>query len=390
MNQEEGAVTSDLDALRDEDFRRTIRDWIRANYPPELRHSPHRLHWPEIRPWYMRLAEQGWLAPGWPKEHGGMGLSAGKQLIYMEEMERHGTARMPDMGITMIGPLLIGYGSEEQRRRFLPRILDGSDIWCQGYSEPSAGSDLANLRTEAVRRDGEYVVNGHKIWTTLATDANWMFMLARTSKAGRKQEGISFLLAELRAAGVTVRPIINLAGHDEFCEVFFDNVVVPAENIVGEVDKGWAIAKALLGFERIFLGSPKQSAYALGCLRTLAAARGLFDDPGFVDRFTRLRLDLSDLTSLYRRFAEQVRRGEELGPDVSMLKVFATETFQRITELMVEVTAESACLLDPNRADNAGIDVLSLSLQARPATIYGGSNEIQRNILAKHVLHLPG
>jgi alkylation response protein AidB-like acyl-CoA dehydrogenase len=383
-------VTSDLDALSDEDFRRTVRDWIRVNYPPELRHPRHRLHWDEIRPWYMRLAEHGWLAPGWPREHGGMGLSAGKQLIYMEEMERHGTARMPDMGITMIGPLLIRHGSEEQRRRFLPRILDGSDIWCQGYSEPGAGSDLASLRTEAVRRDGQYVVNGHKIWTTLATDANWMFMLVRTSKAGRKQDGISFLLAHLRAPGVTVRPIINLAGHDEFCEVFFDDVLVPAENVVGEVDKGWAIAKALLGFERIFLGSPKQSAYALGCLRTLAAARGLFDDPDFVERFTRLRLDLTDLTALYRRFAEQVRRGEELGPDVSMLKVFATETFQRITELMVEITAESACLLDPDRADNADIDVLSLSLQARPATIYGGSNEIQRNILAKHVLHLPG
>jgi alkylation response protein AidB-like acyl-CoA dehydrogenase len=220
-------------------------------------------------------------------------------------------------------------------------------------------------------------------------DANWIFLLVRTDKTAKKQEGISFLVVPMDSPGISVKPIITLDMHDEFCETFFDNVRVPATNLVGEPNRGWTMAKALLGHERIYLGSPKLSGYSLGRLRLLAERMAVWDDPLFQDRYTQLRLDLEDLRSLYGRFVDVVRRGDALGPDVSMLKVWQTELFQRITDLMVEVAGENAGLLDPmegNRELNPG----GLYLQARPATIYGGSNEIQRNILAKNVLGLPG
>jgi len=337
----------------------------------------------------MILARKGWLAPGWPREHGGLGLSASKQIIVIEEYERHGCARSNDMGIVMIGPLLIRYGTPEQRARFLPRILAGEHIWCQGYSEPNAGSDLASLRTEAVLEGDHYRVNGQKIWTTLGNDANWMFCLVRTDRQAKKQEGISFLLVDMTSPGITVRPIVNLDMHDEFCEVFLDNVRVPRENLVGEPNRGWTMAKALLGFERIFLGSPKQSSYALARLRTLAERMGAWDEPDFQDRYTRLRLDLADLRALYERFVDQLRRGQDLGPDVSMLKLWQSELFQRITEAMLEIAGENGGLLGPMEG-NRDLNVAGLFINARPTTIYGGSSEIQRTILARNVLGLPG
>ncbi len=379
----------DLNDLPDDEFRATIRHFIEANYPAEMRNPPHRLHWDEAKPWYMTLSRQGWLAPAWPLEYGGMGLSAAKQLLFMEEFERYGVARSPDHGIALLGPLLIRYGTEAQKQRFLPRILAGEDIWCQGYSEPGAGSDLASLRTEAVRDGDVWVVNGQKTWTTLATDANWIFMLVRTDKTGKKQEGISFLLVPLDSPGVTVRPIINLELHDEFCEVFFDDVRVPADNLVGEVNRGWSMAKALLGFERIFLGSARQSAYALGRLRQLAERMGAFDDPAFVDRYTQLRLDLADHKALFEVYAERLRSGETLGPDVSLLKIHQSELYQRITETMLEISGENAGLLDPI-GGNRELHPSGMFIQARPTTIYGGSSEIQRGIIAKNTLSLPG
>src|SRR5579875_1102654 len=338
---------NDLDTLPDEDFRDLLREWLAAHYPPELRNPPHRLHWHECKAWYMTLSEQGWLAPGWPREWGGMGLSPGKQLIYIEEFERHGCARLPDHGIVMVGPLLIRYGTEAQKRFFLPRILSGEHIWCQGYSEPNAGSDLASLTTSAVLDGDEWVVNGQKIWTTLAQDANWIFLLARTDKQAKKQQGISFLLVPMDAPGVSARPIVNLELHDEFCETFFENVRVPKENLVGAVNQGWTMAKALLGFERIFLGSPRQSTNALARLRELAERLGAWDDPAFQDGYTRLRLDLADHRDLYESFAAKLRRGEQLGADVSMLKVHQSELFQRITEVMLDIAGEYGSLLDP-------------------------------------------
>jgi alkylation response protein AidB-like acyl-CoA dehydrogenase len=318
-----------------------------------------------------------------------MGLDAAKQLVLTDEYERHGVARTPDHGIVLLGPLLIRYGSEAQKRHYLPRILSGEDIWCQGYSEPNAGSDLAGLRTEAVLDGEEWVINGQKTWTTLASDANWIFLLARTDRTAKKQEGISFLLVPMDSPGITVRPIVNLELHDEFCEVFFDNVRVPRANLVGEINKGWTMAKALLGFERIFLGSPKQSAYAIARLKTLAERMGVWDDPAFQDRYVRLRLDLADHKALFETFAEKLRRGEPLGADVSMLKIHQSELYQRITDAMLEIAGENAGMLDPMEG-NREMHPSGLFIQARPTTIYGGSSEIQRNIIAKNVLDLPG
>ena len=379
----------DLNLLDDDSFRVLVRGWIEANYPEELRNPPKRLHWRDCNVWYFKLAEQGWLCPSWPREHGGMGLSAGKQIIMVEEYERHGVARTNDHGILMVGPLLIAHGTPAQRDFFLPKILAGEHIWCQGYSEPNAGSDLASLRTEAVADGEDWIINGSKIWTTLANDANWIFLLVRTDKNAKKQEGISFLLVPMDLPGITVRPIWTIDLHDEFCQVFFDNVRVPRKWTVGAVNQGWTMAKSLLGHERIYLGSAKLSQYALDRLKTLAERMGVSEEPDFVERYTRLRLEIADLKSLHATYVDVVRRGEELGPDVSMLKVIQTELFQKITDTMMDVAGENAGLLEPMEG-NRELNPSGLFLQARPSTIYGGSNEIQRNILAKNVLRLPG
>jgi alkylation response protein AidB-like acyl-CoA dehydrogenase len=378
-----------LNQLDDDSFRAAVRAWVQQNYPAELRNPAKRLHWRDNQAWYFRLAEQGWLAPGWPREYGGMGLSASKQLIMVDEYERHGVCRTNDHGIVMLGPLLIQYGTEAQKQRFLPNILTGAHVWCQGYSEPNSGSDLASLATSAVLEGQEWVLNGQKTWTTLANDANWIFVLARTDKTVKKQEGISFFLVPMDAPGITVRPIINLDMHDEFCEVFFDDVRIPAENLVGAVNQGWTMAKALLGFERVMIGSPKQSAYALSRLRVLAQRMGVWEDAAFQDRYTRFRLDLADHTALYEVYLDLLRRGEMPGADASMLKLNQSELLQRITDAMMEVAAEDAGLLEPLDG-NRELNPSGLFLQARPVTIYGGSSEIQRSILAKNVLGLPG
>lgn len=379
----------DWNTLDNETFRQTVREFFEKNYPAELRYPKTRLRWAEIKDWYLTLSRKGWLAPSWPQAFGGMGLTPEKLIIFIEEQERWGVGRAPDMGLTMVGPLLIQYGSKEQQELYLPKILSGENIWCQGYSEPNSGSDLASLRTEAVEDGDDFIVNGQKTWTTLAQDATHMFLLVRTDKNVKKQEGISFLLVDFTSPGITVRPIRNIAGHEEFCEVFLENVRVPKRNIVGGLNQGWGIAKALLGFERIFLGSPKQSQYALARVREAALALGLFDDPIFVDRYTQLSLDAADLNALYARFVDQVKRGEKLGPDVSMLKVWGTETYSRLANLLVEIAGSAGAMVGDIDLGNGEVDALTSFYNARPATIYGGSNEIQRNILAGSVLHLP-
>lgn len=382
-------ANGEWDSISDDEFRHIVRRFFETEYPSEMRYPSRRPRWAEIKDWYLRLSEKGWVAPAWPAEHGGMGLSPAKMLIYIEEQERCGIGRAPDMGIQMVGPLLIRHGTEEQRARYLPKILAGEEIWCQGYSEPNAGSDLASLKTEAAKDGDEFVINGQKTWTTLAQDATHMFCLARTSKEGKQQEGISFFLIDFDQPGITIRPIRNIAGHEEFCEVFLDDVRVPADCLVGEINQGWTIAKALLGFERIFIGSPKQSQYALMRLEDLARGAGLFDDASFRDKCVRLKLDVLDLESTYQRFADIVRRGESLGPDVSLLKIWGTETFSRLTELMVEAAGGDGATLGKIGFGANQVDILSQFYNARPATIYGGSNEIQRNIISKGVLRLP-
>ena len=375
--------------LEDDDFRKTVRHFFETEYPTEMRYPSKRPRWNEIKFWYLRLSEKGWVAPAWPTKHGGMGLSPAKMLIFIEEQERCGIGRSPDMGIQMVGPLLIKHGTEAQRARYLPKILAGEEVWCQGYSEPNAGSDLASLKTEALLTGDEFVINGQKTWTTLAQDATHMFCLARTSKEGKPQAGISFFLIDLDQPGVTIRPIKNLAGDEEFCEVFLDNVTVPADCLVGEINEGWGIAKALLSFERIFIGSPKQSQYAVKRLELIASETNLFANAVFRDKLTRLKLNVFDLESTYQSFAEIVKRGQTLGPDVSLLKIWGTETFARLSELMVEVAGPQGAIIGKIPFQDAEVDVMSQFYAARPATIYGGSNEIQRNIIAKGVLKLP-
>jgi alkylation response protein AidB-like acyl-CoA dehydrogenase len=288
----------------------------------------------------------------------------------------------------MIGPTLILYGSDEQKKEHLPRITSGEVQWCQGYSEPGSGSDLASLQTRAVRDGDDYVLNGQKIWTSGAHRADWMFMLARTDPDAPKHRGISYFLFDMKTPGVSVRRLTHLTGRADLCETFFDNVRVPKDNLVGQVNKGWTMAKNLLGFERIGSGSPRQSSYALSRLRLLAERMGVWDEEWFQDRYTRLRLDLEDHKSLYSEFVAKVYRGEALGPDVSMLKIHQTELYQRITETMLDIAGEYGGQFGPMDG-NRELNPAGLFIQSRPATIYAGSNEIQRNILAKNVLELP-
>lgn len=379
---------TDWNTLTDDDFRSQVRAFFHANYPEHLRYPKTRLRWAQVKGWYLTLSKQGWLAPAWPQQYGGMGLTPSKLVIFMEELELHGIGRAPDMGIVMVGPLLIQHGTEEQKAYYLPKILSGEHVWCQGYSEPNAGSDLASLRTEAVLDGDHFIVNGQKTWTSLAQDATHIFMLVRTDKQAKKQEGISFLLAETSTPGIELRPIRNLAGHEEFCETFLRDVRVPKENIVGEMNRGWTIAKALLSFERIGIGGPKQSQYAMARLEELALQLGLTEDQGFMDTYARYKLDVLDHAALYERFVDQVRRGETLGSDVSMLKIMGTENYQKISQLLVETAGSAGGLVGDVDMAGESFDWLTSYYNARPATIYGGSNEIQRNILSSQVLGL--
>jgi len=381
---------TDWNRLTDDDFRLMLRGFIEENYPDELRYLPRRVRWLEAREFNLKLARKGWIAPAWPRARGGMGLSPAKQLIYVDELERWGVGRAPDQGVRQFGPVLIQYGSEEQQRTYLPKILSCEHVWCQGYSEPNAGSDLASLTTTAVREGDEFVINGRKIWTSMATDSTHVYVLCRTDKTAKKQEGISFIIVDLKTPGITIRPIRDIAGHDEFCEVLLENVRTPKENLVGGLNQGWTVAKAMLGFERLGIGSPRRPIIAFNRLATFAARSKLFDDAGFLDRFTRLRLDLADHATLYGRYADLTRRGDTLGPDVSILKIWGMEAFQRITEFALEAAASSGGAEGAIEVNGEKVDLLAPFYMARLITIGGGSNEIQRNIVAKYVLRLPG
>lgn len=378
----------DWNTLTDEDFRAEVRQFIEKTLPVGLRNHPRRIpRWETTREWYQALSEKGWIAPNWPAAYGGMGLSASKLLVFVEELERWGAPRIYDMGLFMLGPILIRHGTDEQKRAYLPRILSGEHRWSQGYSEPGAGSDLASLRTAAEPDGSDYVINGHKTWTTFLDDATHMFVLARTCKAERKQEGITLFLVDLNAPGVQRRLITTLAGHAELGEVFLDNVRVSAKNIVGPLHGGWSTAKDLLEFERINNGSPKLGLYVLNRLDAYAAEKGLFKDAAFADRLVTLRLDLQDQYCAYRHFCGLLKAGRTPGPEVSMLKIWSTETYQRLAELFLEVAGEEG--VEADRLDVAGsLAALRLYYRSRPATIYSGSSEVQRNLLAKRVLGL--
>ena len=377
-----------LRAQADDALRARLDRFLTEHYPDAWRDPTNRLRKEDARWWLRTQHEQGWRAPGWPAEHGGLGLSMAQQLLVRDGMERHGVARVLDMGVSMLGPVLMRYGTEAQKAYFLPRILRCDDVWCQGYSEPNAGSDLASLRTAAVRDGDEFVVDGSKIWTTHATDATHIFTLVRTAKREKRQDGISFLLIPLDAPGITIRPIVNLAGEDEFAQVFFDAVRVPVANLVGEADEGWTVAKALLGFERISIGNPAHARHALRIVDGILHSLGLQDEPAYHERFVGLTADLHDTQVLYDEVVEEALAGTAAPERFSMLKLLATELTQRVTEFGMEVSGEYAGVC--GTAPLPGSPNLNkLFMLARPGTIYGGSSEIQRNILAKSMLGLP-
>lgn len=382
-------MSTDWNSLTDEAFRQTAAAFFEARCPKDLRFRRTRQRMQTVRPWFDILSAEGWLAPSWPKQWGGMALSPVKQLIYLEEYARSGAPRLLDQAMNNLGPILIERGNDAQRRAYLPKILTGEHVWCQGYSEPNAGSDLANIATEARVEGDELVINGQKIWTTMAFDATHMFALVRTAKTARKQAGISFVMLAMNQPGVTVRPIRDIAGSEEFCEVFLTDVRARLTDVVGELNGGWEIAKTLLGIERVWLGSPRQAFGALNLLEKVARANGSWDDPVFQDRYTRVEFDVLDLAALYQRLVRSLTAGKGFGLESSLLKTTATETYQRITELLIETAGLHGATA--GEADFAGgrFDVLTPFFESRAPTIYGGTNQIQRNLLARQWLRLP-
>ncbi|PAU86107.1 acyl-CoA dehydrogenase [Pseudomonas sp. WN033] len=389
------ADTTDLDALSDDGFRLYLRQWIADNYPAHLRQDDQRpflrLRGDDMTNWLKLLNDNGLRAPAWPKAYGGMGLSFARQLIYQQEMERAGVGRIIDTGETQLGPTLMTWGTDEQKAYYMPRILDCTDVWSQGYSEPGSGSDLASLKTRADLQGDEFVVNGQKIWTTHATDATHVFALVRTGRFEKKQQGISFLLIDLKSPGISIRPIRNIAAEEEFCEVFFDDVRVPVGNLVGKLHEGWSVAKSLLGHERIWLGSSAMAWSALALAERLLQALGLTDDRGVMDRFAQLQADLQDYRQLYGQMCDHIASGDgEPGPESSILKVYISELLQRITEFNADIAGEYGGVVGSFDLEGLTVDLHWALMMARPVSIYAGTNEVQRDILAKNLLKMPG
>tara|TARA_Y100000992_G_scaffold144238_1_gene95782 strand:- start:538 stop:1719 length:1182 start_codon:yes stop_codon:yes gene_type:complete len=347
--------------------------------------------------WQKKLYKKGWIAPNWPKDYGGTGWTDTQKFIY--ESER-GLAGVPDVlpfGLKMVGPVIYTFGTQGQKERFLPKILSSDHWWCQGYSEPGAGSDLASLTTSAEYAGANYLVNGRKIWTSLAQYADWIFCLVRTSKGARKQEGISFLLIDMSSPGITVKPIITIDGRHSLNEVLFENVSVPVENLIGEQDKGWTYAKALLAHERTNMAEVADSKRMLTELKdkaskSIGGGRCLADDQVFQKQVSDVELDLMALEYTELRALASIAEKGMPGPESSLLKIKGTEISQQLHELHLKVAAHhgGAIALTEEQYDEikVGSDARNRYLYGRAATIYGGSNEVQRNVIAKAVLGL--
>jgi alkylation response protein AidB-like acyl-CoA dehydrogenase len=372
-------------------FRDEVRGWLKANLPQRLREKIAKYEEfgrEDLLEWHRILAKKGWIAPAWPKEWGGTGWNVVQRYIFEEECGYAGTPPLIPFGLTMCAPVLLRFGTEAQKKKFLPRIYNGDDFWCQGYSEPGSGSDLASLKTKAERNGDHYIVNGQKIWTTLGHFADWIFCLVRTdSTLSKRQEGISFLLIDMKTPGITVRPLVLMDGGHEVNEVFFDNVSVPAENLVFEEGKGWTVAKYLLGHERLNTGRIGASKRELAKLKEFAAerqgddGRPLTEDARYRDKLTRLEVELMALEITNLRFLDTMRRtGQPPGADVSMLKIKGTEIQQSLTELMMQAS-------DP-AVEEEYTGLAKRYCNFRKTTIYAGSNEIQRNIISKMTLGL--
>jgi alkylation response protein AidB-like acyl-CoA dehydrogenase len=378
------------DAPAEAEFRMDVRTWLEANLPVALRGRTTRPPPAELMPWYHTLSRKGWIAPHWTRQYGGMGATLNEQIIMTEELARIGAPHLPGQGLNHIGPILMEFGTVAQQAQHLPPILAGTVIWAQGYSEPGAGSDLASLSTRATLETDHFVVRGHKIWTTWAHHSDWMFALVRSDpQAQPRQAGISFLLIDLHSPGIRIRPIKTIAGDDEFSEVFFDDVIVPAENLVGKLHDGWRIANALLGHERLATSNPQFSLMALERIKTMARASGIMADPAFQDRLAAASINVTALSALFSHAVELTNDGKSPGPESSVIKIFGSELLQALNDLLIEAAGGHAPTEKPIATDFGEVDVATPFLQARRVTIYGGSSEIQRNVLARRVLNLP-
>jgi alkylation response protein AidB-like acyl-CoA dehydrogenase len=389
-------------SAQDLEFRDEVRQFFANEYKP-TQVSPEGVK-PEddykdamIR-WQKKLYAKGWIAPGWPKEYGGTGWTVTQKFIY--ETER-GAAGIPDVvpfGLKMVAPVIYTFGTQEQKAKFLPRILSSDDWWCQGYSEPGAGSDLAALSTTAEYAGDNYIVNGRKIWTTLAQYADWIFCLVRTTKDIRRQQGISFLLIDMKTPGITVKPIVSIDGKHSLNEVLFEDVLVPVANRIGEQDKGWTYAKALLAHERTGMAEVADSKRALRELKLRAAAevnggQAMIKDPIFQLRLSDIEMELMALEYTELRVFASMAAGGQPGPESSLLKIKGTEITQAIQELQLQLASYYGGALQGD-LDNTelGHNFANAArrnyMYGRAATIYGGSNEVQRNVIAKAVLGL--
>jgi acyl-CoA dehydrogenase len=392
-----------------ETFREETRAWLLAHAPASMR-APSKaeedLCWggqktkyaPDVLRWKDVMAERGWTAPTWPSEYGGGGLSRAQAKVLAEEMQSL-TLRPPlvGFGLWMIGPLLLHEGSDEQRREHLPRIVRGEVRWCQGYSEPGAGSDLASLQTRAVENGGHLVVNGQKIWTSHGDKSDWMFLLVRTDASARKQDGITFLLLDMTTPGVSVRPIRLISGASPFCETFFSDVRVPVRNVVGQMNRGWAIARALLGHERTMIADVfKQRDDATRLVRAARERLGETHEPGRIadavvrDRIAHLEIDQACFDATLARAKDGAKAGHQPGHESSIFKYYGTELNERRRDLFVSVLGPAALGWQGPGFTDEELKVTRDWLRSRGNTIEGGTSEIQLNIIAKRVLGLPG
>ena len=373
-------------------FRAEVRNFVGENLPAHIRdkvmNGVH-LNRDDHILWQRTLHQRGWGGPGWPREFGGPGWTPTEQYIFEEECAAAGAPRLISFGLKMIAPVLMAFGTPAQQARFLPKIMAGEEWWCQGYSEPGAGSDLASVKTRAVREGDHYIVNGQKTWTTLGQYANWIFCLVRTDPAAKKQSGISFLLIDMKSPGVTVRPIITLDGAHEVNEVWLEEVRVPAANLIGEENKGWTYAKFLLGHERTNIAGIGIAKRELARLKRIAEAEGRLADALFAARVAQVEIDLMGLEITNLRVLSAERAKKAPGPEASILKIKGTEIQQAIAELMMQAVGPYALPfgqqdVGPDYAANLGAGYCNL----RKLSIFGGSNEIQKNIISQMILGL--
>ena len=388
-------------------FKNAVRAFLEAEFPADIRakiDGRFRLDKEDYVRWQKILYRKGWAAPNWPVEYGGTGWTAIQKYIFAEEMARVGAPEPVAFGIKMVAPVIFTYGSEEQRQRFLPDILASNVWWCQGYSEPNAGSDLAALKTSAVLDGDHYIVNGTKTWNTLGQYADWIFCLVRTDSTAKKQEGITFLLIDMKTPGIKLSPIYLIDGHPEVNEVHFDNVRVPVENRIGEENQGWTYAKVLLTHERTNIAGVPRSKIRLEKLKAIAAntpdGQGgvMLSDPVFAKKIAEAEIQILALEYAELRTLAAVSVGKAPGPESSILKIVGTETAQYLDELTMELAAWHSLPFVPEQFESgfAGEVVGSDGAAAtalhyfnnRKLSIFGGSNEIQRNIISKAVLGL--